>query len=404
MGQHTANFEALSSVAELNDRIDTLRLQESVSQTVESQMEVEMEVLKLYEEVLKAGPEGYPALNRKRTSKYVETFLTRPLPPPFVQLEASQTWVVYWLVNSKVLLGGEVSEELREAVGQKILECVDPRSGALGGGSGQIAHMASTYAGLLALAAAESYKALEHLDRTRIYHWLLSMKQPDGSFIMHNNGEADTRAVYCALCIAQLLNIMDEKLVENTAEWIASCQTYEGGFSGAPGDEAHGGYTFCAVAALSILDSPESLGSVIDLDNLVSWTVQRQYGIEGGLSGRTNKLVDGCYSHWVGGLSPFLEVATGRKEVLDRTHLQNYILCCCQDDPAGLRDKPGTRADFYHTNYVLCGLSMTQHYQNYKDGKFVADQIASTSSLVEPIDPIYGVRSDLALKLAQLYR
>ena len=32
-----------------------------------------------------------------------------------------------------------------------------------------------------------------------------------------------------------------------------SCQTYEGGMGGYPGNEAHGGYTFCALAALEIL-------------------------------------------------------------------------------------------------------------------------------------------------------
>ncbi len=37
--------------------------------------------------------------------------------------------------------------------------------------------------------------------------------------------------------------------------FACSCQTYEGGFGGEPGTEAHGGYAFCAVAALSILDS-----------------------------------------------------------------------------------------------------------------------------------------------------
>ena len=31
------------------------------------------------------------------------------------------------------------------------------------------------------------------------------------------------------------------------------CQTYEGGFGAYPGCEAHGGYTFCAFAALCIL-------------------------------------------------------------------------------------------------------------------------------------------------------
>ena len=34
-----------------------------------------------------------------------------------------------------------------------------------------------------------------------------------------------------------------------------SCQTYEGGFAGVPWSEAHGGYTFCAVASLALLGS-----------------------------------------------------------------------------------------------------------------------------------------------------
>jgi protein farnesyltransferase subunit beta len=38
-----------------------------------------------------------------------------------------------------------------------------------------------------------------------------------------------------------------------TADFLLSCQTYEGGFGGEPGNEAHGGYNFCALAALLIL-------------------------------------------------------------------------------------------------------------------------------------------------------
>jgi len=34
------------------------------------------------------------------------------------------------------------------------------------------------------------------------------------------------------------------------------CQTYEGGFAGGPGMEAHGGYSFCGIAALVMLGKP----------------------------------------------------------------------------------------------------------------------------------------------------
>jgi len=34
---------------------------------------------------------------------------------------------------------------------------------------------------------------------------------------------------------------------------VCRCQTYEGGFAGCPGMEAHGGYSFCGLAALVML-------------------------------------------------------------------------------------------------------------------------------------------------------
>ena len=37
------------------------------------------------------------------------------------------------------------------------------------------------------------------------------------------------------------------------------------------------------------------------------WAVQKQGSVEGGFMGRTNKLVDGCYSFWQGGLFPMLQ-------------------------------------------------------------------------------------------------
>ena len=44
-----------------------------------------------------------------------------------------------------------------------------------------------------------------------------------------------------------------------------SCQTYEGGFSGCPGMEAHGGYAFCGLSALIILGK----GHLCDLQALL---------------------------------------------------------------------------------------------------------------------------------------
>ena len=57
------------------------------------------------------------------------------------------------------------------------------------------------------------------------------------------------------------------------------------------------------------------------------------------MQGRTNKLVDACYSFWQGGLFPLLHsmlLNTADKECLqsgwmfDCDALQQYLLVCCQ--------------------------------------------------------------------------
>lgn len=60
------------------------------------------------------------------------------------------------------------------------------------------------------------------------------------------------------------------------------CQTYEGGFAAEPGAEAHGGYTYCAVAALRLLNQQH----LINTDTLLSWLANRQMQYEGGFQVR----------------------------------------------------------------------------------------------------------------------
>lgn len=99
--------------------------------------------------------------------------------------------------------------------------------------------------------------------------------------------------------------------------------------------EAHGGYTFCGLAALVILKKEHLLnlrsllvgvtgchgaGGVLILvvkptpgDEtccpMQHWVTGRQMHFEGGFQGRCNKLVDGCYSFWQAGLLPLLHRA-----------------------------------------------------------------------------------------------
>ena len=83
---------------------------------------------------------------------------------------------------------------------------------------------------------------------------------------------------------------------------FSRCQTYEGGFGATPGNEAHGGYTFCGLAALLFMGKER----LCNEDRLLRWVCNKQMKVEGGFQGRTNKLVDACYSFWQGGVFPLI--------------------------------------------------------------------------------------------------
>lgn len=126
-----------------------------------------------------------------------------------------------------------------------------------------------------------SEKFVEFSTETQIFVFQ-TLKQPNGSFLMHHGGEVDIRGVYCAVAVATLLNFEEKNfLFENTAQWLAQCQGYEGGFSGEPGAEAHGGYTFCGLAALVMLGHER----LCDLDSCLRWLSFKQMKFEGGFAG-----------------------------------------------------------------------------------------------------------------------
>ena len=269
---------------------------------------------------------------------------------------------------------------------------IQVKGGGFGGGPQQMPHCATTYAAVLALSIvtgiglsrSESHPfyepgkmAYEFLDRKRLqmYSFFLSLREVEGDrtlFRMQHDGELDVRAIYCILAPCHLLGLLDDGIDcerynnplrdSSISRHIADCQTFEGGFGAEPFNEAHGGYTFCALAALRILGAV----SLVDVDALQSWLARRQMGFEGGFCGRTNKLVDGCYSFWQGGAVAVLDSYLGdeRKSSeisYDEQMLQRYILLCAQDVNGGLRDKPSKPKDFYHSCYNLSGLSVAQH-------------------------------------------
>ncbi|KAI9497746.1 terpenoid cyclases/protein prenyltransferase alpha-alpha toroid [Zychaea mexicana] len=299
-----------------------------------------------------------------------------------VSLDASKPWLTYWILHSLDLLEAEITPEIIERCISTLAKWQHPEGG-FSGGPDQIAHLATTYAAVNSLAILGTKEAYDVIDRESLYEFLMRMKQPDGSFTMHTGGEIDIRGSYCALSVATLTNLLTPELTKNCSDFICRAQTYEGGIGPYPGKEAHNGYTFCGVAAMEILGHMEKF----DMDKLIKWCSERQMGLEGGFQGRTNKLVDGCYSFWGAGSFPLLHTemlrqgkAQGFDYMFDREALQEYILLCCQSKYGGLIDKPGKGADYYHTCYCLSGLSTAQHLitPNLKKAQLIRDRGASS--------------------------
>jgi protein farnesyltransferase subunit beta len=71
----------------------------------------------------------------------------------------------------------------------------------------------------------------------------------------------DIRGVYCSLVCSDILGILkdNKELIDGVGNFLIGCQTYEGGFCCSPYGEAHGGYTFCALASLIILSKAGDL-------------------------------------------------------------------------------------------------------------------------------------------------
>nr|KAJ3420810.1 hypothetical protein HK105_005219 [Polyrhizophydium stewartii] len=302
--------------------------------TSETQLEVEDSVRHMLH---LARP--HPSLMRRSHVSFIESGL-RGLSRWWVSLDASRPWLVMWMLHSLDLLGHEISDTIKSRAVSTLSHC-QCETGGFAGGPGQLAHLATTFAAVNALAIVGTREAFESIDRPAMYEFIMSLKQPDGSFVMHEDGEADSRAVYCAINTAYLLNILTPELVDRVGEYIVRCQSYDGGLSGVPGTEAHGGLAFCAAAAMYILGKMDML----DTDALASWAVNRQMAFEGGFQGRPNKLVDGCYSFWHGAIISMLEehlsAKKGRRVLLfNHKPLQTYILTCCQGLRGGLLDKP----------------------------------------------------------------
>lgn len=364
-------------------------------------------------------------LDREAHITYLSTFLQR-LSFHYTALDASRPWLLYWTLHAFALLDCELGPTDQRRAVSTLAHCrplgsippnvselapIELRAG-FGGSNSHRPHLATTYASVLSLACIGDERAWSGpkrvVDRQALHDWFMQRKQPDGSFTMHEGGEVDVRGTYLVLAVATLLNILTPDLARGAADFVARCQTYEGGLASAayasadrthaaPLGEAHGGYAFCSVASyFGLLPfGAEPGAATLDVEALLRWTASMQAVAAegGGFRGRTNKLVDGCYSWWCGGLWSLIDALLERSDpadaaLFDREALQEYVLVAAQQVKGGLADKPGKRADAYHTCYNLSGLSAAQHHLAYSadrvrevEATFVSPDFAADSGL-----------------------
>ncbi|KAK9113768.1 hypothetical protein Syun_020565 [Stephania yunnanensis] len=429
---------------------------DSPTVTQRDQLMVEMKVAEIYHLFASLPHHAQTLMLELQRDNHVE-YLTKGLKqlgPNYAVLDANRPWLCYWILHSIALLGDFIDCNLENDAVDFLNRCQDA-NGGYAGGPAQLPHLATTYAAVNSLITLGGEKALSSINREKMHGFLLRMKDPSGGFRMHDAGEMDVRACYTAISVASVLDILDYDLVQNVGNYILSCQTYEGGIAGEPGSEAHGGYTFCGLATMILINEVERL----DLPSLLEWVVFRQ-GVECGFQGRINKLVDGCYSFWQGGVCALMQrlhsVVVGQlhakeQRTVENTDslqtpnssdaekvpgasstdgggmpitdsvlklsdigfsfikeqieldplfqsiaLQQYILLCSQVQDGGFRDKPGKQRDHYHTCYCLSGLSVSQHCwsKNVDCSPLPKAIFGPYSNLLERTHPLFNIVLD----------
>ena len=211
-------------------------------------------------------------------------------------------------------------------------------------------HITMTMASLLALLLLGD--DLENVQREKIASSLTHLQLPNGAFVATRlSTENDLRFVYCACVIAFLLNDWSGIKKELCRDFILQCRTYEHAFGQFPGAEAHGGSTFCAIAALSLMNYLDQLDHQ---QELIRWCLHRQ---SEGFNGRPNKPDDSCYSWWIVATLKLLQSHT----LIDCRLNETFLHATESQMTGGFSKWPDSSADPLHSYMSLAGLSLMEN-------------------------------------------
>lgn len=132
--------------------------------------------------------------------------------PSLYGYDVAHTWLVFYITNGLYLLnqkGLTIDEDLTQRCIKFLSYC--KTDGAFGGGDGQMAHLAPTYAAFLAIINLGE-KAYSLIDKEQMYQFFKRRKHGN-TFTMMEYGEYDLRGIYIVVIIVKLLK-MDEDVIE----------------------------------------------------------------------------------------------------------------------------------------------------------------------------------------------
>ncbi|KAH8261827.1 hypothetical protein KR038_000631 [Drosophila bunnanda] len=214
----------------------------------------------------------------------------------------------------------------------------------------QWGHLAMTYTSIAVLVTLGD--DLSRLDRRSIVDGVAAAQKAEGSFGACIDGsEDDMRFVYCAAAICHMLDYWGDVDKEAMYQFIMRSLRYDYGFSQELEGEAHGGTTFCALAALHLSGQLKRLDADT-VQRMKRWLIFRQMD---GFQGRPNKPVDTCYSFWIGASLCILDCF----ELTDYAKNREYILSTQDKLIGGFAKWPQATPDPFHTYLGLCGLAFT---------------------------------------------
>ncbi|KAJ1361645.1 Geranylgeranyl transferase type-1 subunit beta [Parelaphostrongylus tenuis] len=297
-------------------------------------------------------------------------FLIRHLnvfPEQYSTLDTSRVTLLFFAVSALDLLGelnSLLTEDRRKSIIDWIYKLQVSSSGRFCGFRGCLdvaightnayitSNLAQTYSALLCLTILGD--DLKGVDRAAVLETVRKSQKDDGSFWSEGYGsESDMRFVYCAVAISHILQ--DHSCIEwpLLKRFIRSSLNYDGGIGQGPGDESHGGSTFCAIASLSLANRLWD-GSVLsrrDIERLVKWALWKQ---EEGFHGRAHKADDSCYAFWIGATLEILDA----HHLMDKERLRSFLLIAQDRNLGGFCKIPEESPDMLHTYFSIAAFSL----------------------------------------------